>query len=87
MASQLDVHASPNWNEYDDRCVGLLVRGVLVEVDTLNNATQSQSGLMSSADKTKLDGLSTVATTGSYNDLVNKPEIIRVVEITGDLSN
>jgi hypothetical protein len=29
MASQLDVHASPNWNEYSDRPVGQLVRGVV----------------------------------------------------------
>ena len=31
--------------------------------------------------------ISKVATSGDYNDLVNKPEIIRVVEITGNLSN
>ena len=36
-------------------------------------ATTSANGLMSSTDKKKLDGLSTVATSGSYNDLLNKP--------------
>lgn len=49
-----------------------------------SNATQSQSGLMSSADKTKLDELSTVATTGSYNDLTDKPTIPTKVS---DLTN
>ena len=38
-------------------------------------ATTSAAGLMSAADKTKLDGLATVATSGSYNDLSNKPTI------------
>lgn len=63
---------------------------------TYNNATASSSGLMSSSDKSKLDGiapgannythptthpasmitgLATVATSGSYNDLSNKPAI------------
>ena len=41
----------------------------------ISNASSAGSGLMSSADKTKLDGLSTVATSGSYNDLLNKPTI------------
>ena len=63
---------------------------------TYTNATSSSSGLMSSSDKAKLDGiasgannythptshpasmitgLATVATSGSYNDLKNKPSI------------
>jgi len=63
---------------------------------TYNAATQSAAGLMSAADKKKLDGiatganaythpdthpasiitgLATVATSGSYNDLSNKPTI------------
>lgn len=39
------------------------------------NATQSLSGLMSSGDKKKLDGLAKVAETGSYLDLSNTPNI------------
>ena len=42
---------------------------------TYVNATTSAAGLMSPEDKTKLDGLATVATSGSYNDLTNKPTI------------
>jgi len=38
-------------------------------------ATTSADGLMSAADKTKLDSLSTVATSGSYNDLTDTPTI------------
>lgn len=66
-------------------------------VGLLGDATQSAHGLMSAADKTKLDGflsasnyltshqdisgkansadLATVATTGSYADLLNKPDL------------
>lgn len=36
-------------------------------------ATTSAAGLMSASDKTKLDGLSTVASSGSYEDLVDAP--------------
>ena len=38
-------------------------------------ATTSTAGFMSASDKTKIDGLSTVATSGSYNDLRDKPTI------------
>lgn len=38
-------------------------------------ATTIAAGFMSAADKSKLDGLSTVATSGSYNDLSNKPTL------------
>ena len=38
-------------------------------------ATTSAPGHMSKTDKVKLDGLATVATSGSYNDLSNKPTI------------
>ena len=38
-------------------------------------ATTSDSGHMSKTDKAKLDGLATVATSGNYNDLSNKPTI------------
>ena len=40
---------------------------------TYSNATTSVAWLMSGADKTKLDWLATVAISGSYNDLSNKP--------------
>lgn len=36
-------------------------------------ATTSTNGLLSAADKTKLDALQSVATSGSYNDLTNRP--------------
>lgn len=36
-------------------------------------ATTSTNGLLSAADKTKLDALKLVATSGSYNDLTNLP--------------
>jgi len=38
-------------------------------------ATTISAGFMSAADKSKLDGLATVATSGSYNDLADKPAI------------
>ena len=38
-------------------------------------ATSSTNGLMSAADKKKLDSLATVATSGNYNDLKNRPTI------------
>lgn len=42
---------------------------------TIPNATATSlaDGLMSSADKAKLDGLATVALTGDYDDLINAP--------------
>lgn len=42
---------------------------------TYSNATTSAAGLMSASDKSKLDSLATVATSGSYSDLSNKPTI------------
>ena len=42
---------------------------------TINAATSTTAGAMSAADKAKLDGLSTVATSGSYNDLTGAPTI------------
>jgi hypothetical protein len=38
-------------------------------------ATASVAGVLPAADKVKLDGLATVATSGSYTDLTNKPTI------------
>ena len=40
---------------------------------TKDVATTTKNGLMSATDKKKLNGLATVATTGSYNDLKDKP--------------
>ena len=44
-------------------------------LSTITNdvATTTKNGLMSATDKKKLNGLATVATTGSYNDLKDKP--------------
>jgi len=49
---------------------------------TYTEATTSTSGLMSAADKTKLDGLATVATSGSYNDLSDKPTMPTLSTLT-----
>ena len=38
-----------------------------------NPATQTTAGMQSPEDKQKLDNLATVATTGSYTDLLDKP--------------
>lgn len=38
-------------------------------------ATQTANGFMSAADKYKLNHISTVATSGSYNDLTDKPPL------------
>lgn len=50
-------------------------------------ATTSVSGLMSAADKTKVNGLASVATSGSYNDLTNKPTIPTAVTVDSALSS
>lgn len=42
---------------------------------TYQNATQSAAGLMAAADKSKLDNLHAVATSGSFDDLDDKPTI------------
>ena len=50
--------------------------GTLSATDTTyNEATTSTAGLMSAADKTKMDGLATVASTGAYSDLSGTPTI------------
>ena len=38
-------------------------------------ATTTSNGLLSKEDKEKIANLHTVSTTGSYNDLINKPSI------------
>lgn len=47
-------------------------------------ASTSAAGLMSASDKTKLDGLSTVASSGSYEDLVDVPTTLSA--FTNDVS-
>lgn len=42
---------------------------------SITSAASASAGVMSAADKTKLDGLATVATSGSYTDLTNKPSL------------
>ncbi len=42
---------------------------------TYGMATATADGLMSAADKAKLDGMAEVATSGNYNDLSGKPTI------------
>lgn len=42
---------------------------------TINAATSATAGVMTAKDKTKLDGLANVATSGSYNDLTDRPTI------------
>lgn len=69
--------------------------GAVFTDTTYTTATQSDSGLLSNTDKIKLDGieegadvtpkLSTAATSGEYNDLLNKPQI-NDVELTGNKS-
>ena len=53
-------------------------------------ASSTVNGLMTSTDKSKLDNLSTVATTGSYNDLTDKPfkhlTLPFTLNTSGDLS-
>lgn len=48
----------------------------ITDADTIyGNASQSSHGLMTAADKKKLDTLATVAISGSYTDLSDKPTI------------
>lgn len=75
---------------------------------TYGNATTTSSGLMSSTDKVKLNGiannanyyihpsthpasmisgLATVATSGSYNDLTNKPTIPEQITVDSEISS
>jgi hypothetical protein len=46
----------------------------------LPESTQSSPGLLAASDKVKLDNLKTVATSGSYSDLSNKPTIPPVLK-------
>ena len=50
--------------------------------DTHTVATQYANGFMSAGDKTKLDNLATVAITGSYTDLSNKPPVYFTIRST-----
>lgn len=54
---------------------GTVVSTITDANTTYNDASQSSHGLMTAADKKKLDTLATVATSGSYMDLSDKPTI------------
>lgn len=49
------------------------IKADIAKCATKDVATATKNGLMSATDKKKLNGLATVATTGSYNDLKDKP--------------
>ena len=49
------------------------IKADIAKCATKDVATTTKNGLMSATDKKKLNGLATVATTGSYNDLKDKP--------------
>ena len=55
------------------------VGGVDYNIPSYDEATTEKSGLMSASDKIKLDNLAVVSTSGSYNDLTNKPTIPNAV--------
>lgn len=57
---------------------------LLEKTNNIVEATTEHAGLLSVSDKTKLNNLHTVATSGSYNDLSNKPTI---PSKTSDLTN
>lgn len=59
----------------DDPNFATTVTNQIAQKADKTTATTSADGLMSAADKTKLDSLSTVATSGSYNDLTDAPTI------------
>ena len=50
------------------------IKADIAKCATKDVATTTKNGLMSATDKKKLNGLATVATTGSYNDLLDKPD-------------
>jgi hypothetical protein len=54
---------------------------------TVAAATTSAAGMLSAADKTKLNALATVATSGSYTDLSNKPTIPSTAAAVGAVPN
>ena len=52
-----------------------------------NTATPTSDGLMSAADKSKLDELENNTFSGSYNDLTDKPVIPTVPEAVSSFTN
>lgn len=48
---------------------------IAISANAIPLATSSVDGKMSKEDKAKMDGLAVVATTGSYNNLIDKPSI------------
>ena len=55
--------------------IGDALAGKAGSLHTHDAATTSKNGFMPKEDKAKIDSLSTVATSGSYNDLSDKPTI------------
>ena len=55
-----------------------------VDMLSVPMASTTKAGAMTAADKSKLDNLATVATSGSYNDLSGKPSIPQVTYTTTD---
>jgi hypothetical protein len=53
----------------------------------LVNATITTAGLLSETDKSKLDNLATVATTGKYTDLISRPYVESETQPSSDLYN
>lgn len=53
--------------------IGTLTTSDITYTGITEPASGSTAGLMSASDKTKMDGLATVASTGSYTDLLNTP--------------
>ena len=49
------------------------IKADIAKCATKDVATTTKNGLMSATDKKKLNGLAAVVTTGSYNDLKDKP--------------
>lgn len=58
-----------------DEAILPLVYDTETKIISINQATSIDDGYMLATDKNKLDNLSTVATTGSYTDLSNKPSL------------
>ncbi|WP_173431798.1 hypothetical protein [Sharpea azabuensis] len=52
-----------------------LLNGYDEQLIEFPKATTTQLGLLSASDKTKIDNLKTVATSGNYSDLSGKPDL------------
>ena len=72
VADGAEVNVQSDWNATSGDAE-ILNKPTVYYTSAIPNATSSQAGLATSAQITKLDGLATVATSGSYNDLSNTP--------------